>query len=73
MHAPEFQKLEASWRGLDYLMSTAADALLQGKNELQLAAGGAAVQISGGNITLVAPGKVGLKAGSKNFTEAKSA
>ncbi|MFT3734398.1 MAG: type VI secretion system tip protein TssI/VgrG [Rhodocyclaceae bacterium] len=55
------------------LTSTTADALLQGKNDLQLAAGGAAIQISGGNITLTAPGKVSLLASQRNLTSAKSA
>lgn len=55
------------------LTSTTKDVLLQGKNDLQLTAAGAAIQISGGNITLTAPGKVELKASSKNFTGAKSA
>jgi len=55
------------------ISSTTKDVLLQGKNDLQLAAAGAAIQISGGNITLIAPGKVELKASSKNLTGPKSA
>lgn len=54
------------------ITSTTADVLLQGKNDLQLTAAGAAIQISGGNITLIAPGKVELKASSKNLTGPKS-
>lgn len=55
------------------ITSTTADILLQGKNELQITAGGAAIQISGGNITLTAPGKVSLLASQRNLTSAKSA
>jgi type VI secretion system secreted protein VgrG len=54
------------------LTSTTQDVLLQGKNDLQLTAAGAAIQISGGNITLIAPGKVELKASQKNWTSAKA-
>lgn len=55
------------------LSSTTADVLLQGRNELQLAAAGAALQISGGNITLVAPGKVSLLGSQRIFTGPQSA
>ncbi|MEN3109840.1 type VI secretion system Vgr family protein [Uliginosibacterium paludis] len=54
------------------LTSTTKDVLLQGKNDLQLTAAGAAIQISGGNITLVAPGKVSLLASQRNLTSGKS-
>ncbi|GAA5172773.1 type VI secretion system Vgr family protein [Viridibacterium curvum] len=54
------------------ITSTTKDVLLQGKNDLQLTAGGASIQISGGNITLTAPGKVSLLASQRNLTSAKS-
>ncbi|MEC5386375.1 type VI secretion system tip protein TssI/VgrG [Uliginosibacterium sp. H3] len=54
------------------ITSTTADVLLQGKDKLMLSAGGAAIEISAGNITLTAPGVVDLKAGQRNFTSAKS-
>ncbi|WP_461168436.1 DUF2345 domain-containing protein, partial [Uliginosibacterium sediminicola] len=55
------------------ITSTTKDVLLQGKNDLQLTAGGASIQISGGNITLTAPGKVSLLGSQRNLTGAKSA
>ncbi|NSL57090.1 type VI secretion system Vgr family protein [Uliginosibacterium aquaticum] len=55
------------------ITSTTKDVLLQGKNDLALTAGGASIQISGGNITLIAPGKVELKGSQRIFTSAKSA
>jgi type VI secretion system secreted protein VgrG len=54
------------------ITSTTADVLLQGKDKLMITAGGAAIEISGGNITLTASGMVDLKAGQRNFTSAKS-
>lgn len=54
------------------LASTTEDILLQGKNDLLLTAAGAAIQLSGGNITLLCPGKVELKASKKNWTGPKS-
>jgi hypothetical protein len=46
--------------------------LLQGKEKLMVTAGGAAIEIAGGNITLTASGAVALKAGQRDFTSAKS-
>ncbi|HSD36565.1 MAG TPA: type VI secretion system tip protein TssI/VgrG [Rhodocyclaceae bacterium] len=55
------------------ISSTTADVFLQGKDKLTVTAGGAAIEISGANITLTASGIVDLKGGQRNFTSAKSA
>lgn len=55
------------------ITSTTADVMLQGKDKLTVTAGGAAIEISGGNITLTASGVVDLKASQRNFSGPKSA
>jgi type VI secretion system secreted protein VgrG len=54
------------------LTSTTADILLQGKSKLTLTAGGAGIEIAGGNITLTASGAIDLKGAQRNLTSAKS-
>lgn len=53
--------------------STAAGINASSPTQIVLTAGGAGITISGGNITLAAPGNITLKAGMKNFTGAGSA
>ncbi|WP_310567747.1 type VI secretion system Vgr family protein [Hydrogenophaga sp.] len=48
--------------------STAAGIKVSSPTRIVLTAGGAGITISGGNITLAAPGNITLKAGMKNFT-----
>ncbi|MDB5800607.1 MAG: hypothetical protein JWL63_1546 [Rhodocyclales bacterium] len=55
------------------ITSTTADVLLQGKSKLTVAAGGAGIEIAGGNITLTASGTIDLKGAQRNLTSAKSA
>ncbi|WP_341676412.1 type VI secretion system Vgr family protein [Niveibacterium sp. SC-1] len=55
------------------IASTESTVTLQGKDMLKLVAAGAALDLSGGNITLTAPGKAELKAASKNFTGPQAA
>jgi len=55
------------------IASTESTVTLQGKDTLRLVAAGAALDLSGGNITLTAPGKAELKAASKNFTGPQAA
>ena len=52
------------------ITSTTADILLQGKSKLTLTAGGAGIEIAGGNITLTASGAVDLKGAQRNLTSA---
>lgn len=53
--------------------STAAGINASSPTKIVLTAGGAGITISGGNITLAAPGNITLKAGMKNFTGGSSA
>lgn len=53
--------------------STNAGINASSPTKIVLTAGGAGITISGGNITLAAPGNITLKAGMKNFTGAGSA
>lgn len=53
--------------------STAAGIKVSSPTRIVLTAGGAGITISGGNITLAAPGNITLKAGMKNFTGGSSA
>ncbi|MDB5799955.1 MAG: vgrG, partial [Rhodocyclales bacterium] len=55
------------------ITSTTADVLLQGKGKLLLTAGGAGIEIAGGDITLTASGTVDLKAAQRNLSGGKSA
>ena len=50
------------------ISSTAAGINASSPTHILLTAGGAGIRISGGNITLAAPGTITLKAGMKNFT-----
>ena len=53
--------------------STNAGINASSPTKIVLTAGGAGITISGGNITLAAPGNITLKAGMKNFTGGASA
>lgn len=55
------------------ISSTAAGISACSPTRIVLTAGGAGITISGGNITLAAPGNITLKAGMKNFTGGSSA
>ncbi|MCU0926777.1 MAG: DUF2345 domain-containing protein, partial [Hydrogenophaga sp.] len=55
------------------ISSTAAGINATSPTKILLTAGGAGITISGGNITLAAPGNITFKAGMKNFTEGASA
>lgn len=55
------------------ISSTAADIMASSPTQIVLTAGGAGITISGGNITLAAPGNITLKAGMKEFTSGGSA
>ena len=55
------------------ISSTAAGINASSPTKIVLTAGGAGITISGGNITLAAPGTITLKAGMKNFTGGASA
>jgi type VI secretion system secreted protein VgrG len=55
------------------ISSTAAAINASSPTKIVLTAGGAGITISGGNITLAAPGNITLKAGMKNFTGGSSA
>jgi type VI secretion system secreted protein VgrG len=50
------------------ISSTAAGINASSPTKIVLTAGGAGITISGGNITLAAPGNITFKAGMKNFT-----
>ncbi len=55
------------------ISSTAAGINASSPTKILLTAGGAGITISGGNITLAAPGNITFKAGMKNFTGGSSA
>jgi type VI secretion system secreted protein VgrG len=55
------------------ISSTAAGINASSPTKIVLTAGGAGITISGGNITLAAPGNITFKAGMKNFTGGSSA
>lgn len=55
------------------ISSSTADVKASSPTQILLTAGGAGITISGGNITLSAPGNITLKAGMKEFTSGASA